>query len=178
MIAMALACKPDLVIADEPTTALDVTIQDQILHLFRELKEKRHMSLLYITHNLGVVAEMSCMPVSLQRSEMWSRSSGIPVIPMPWDFWLRCRAGGRKGSPFIRYRAPFQTPPTNPRGVPSIPGAPMCRKAAGSNFLRCAILEMAILRDVRLSISRGRQGDRLGMQEAFEIKEGFWRFYP
>jgi oligopeptide/dipeptide ABC transporter ATP-binding protein len=59
MIAMALACKPDLVIADEPTTALDVTIQDQILHLFRELKEKRHMSLLYITHNLGVVAEIA-----------------------------------------------------------------------------------------------------------------------
>jgi oligopeptide/dipeptide ABC transporter ATP-binding protein len=59
MIAMALACKPDLVIADEPTTALDVTIQDQILHLFRELKEKRHMALLYITHNLGVVAEIA-----------------------------------------------------------------------------------------------------------------------
>jgi peptide/nickel transport system ATP-binding protein len=59
MIAMALACKPDLVIADEPTTALDVTIQDQILHLFRELKEKRHMALLYITHNLAVVAEIA-----------------------------------------------------------------------------------------------------------------------
>jgi oligopeptide/dipeptide ABC transporter ATP-binding protein len=59
MIAMALACKPDLVIADEPTTALDVTIQDQILHLFRELKEKRQMALLYITHNLGVVAEIA-----------------------------------------------------------------------------------------------------------------------
>ena len=58
MIAMALACKPDLVIADEPTTALDVTIQDQILHLFGELKEKRRMALLYITHNLAVVAEL------------------------------------------------------------------------------------------------------------------------
>jgi oligopeptide/dipeptide ABC transporter ATP-binding protein len=59
MIAMALACQPDLVIADEPTTALDVTIQDQILHLFRELKEQRRMALLYITHNLGVVAEIA-----------------------------------------------------------------------------------------------------------------------
>jgi oligopeptide/dipeptide ABC transporter ATP-binding protein len=59
MIAMALACNPDLVIADEPTTALDVTIQAQILNLFKELKEKRQMSLLYITHDLGVVAHIA-----------------------------------------------------------------------------------------------------------------------
>jgi oligopeptide/dipeptide ABC transporter ATP-binding protein len=59
MIAMALACNPELVIADEPTTALDVTIQAQILNLFRELKRKREMSLLYITHDLGVVANIA-----------------------------------------------------------------------------------------------------------------------
>jgi oligopeptide transport system ATP-binding protein len=59
MIAMALACDPDLVIADEPTTALDVTIQAQILGLFRELKKKRDMSLLYITHDLGVVSKIA-----------------------------------------------------------------------------------------------------------------------
>jgi len=59
MIAMALACNPALVIADEPTTALDVTIQAQILNLFRELKRKREMSLLYITHDLGVVANIA-----------------------------------------------------------------------------------------------------------------------
>jgi oligopeptide/dipeptide ABC transporter ATP-binding protein len=59
MIAMALACNPDLVIADEPTTALDVTIQAQILDLFEELQQKREMSLLYITHDLGVVANIA-----------------------------------------------------------------------------------------------------------------------
>ena len=59
MIAMALACNPDLVIADEPTTALDVTIQVQILDLFKELQKKRNMSLLYITHDLGVVANIA-----------------------------------------------------------------------------------------------------------------------
>jgi peptide/nickel transport system ATP-binding protein/oligopeptide transport system ATP-binding protein len=59
MIAMALACNPDLVIADEPTTALDVTIQAQILNLFQELQQKRQMSLLYITHDLGVVANIA-----------------------------------------------------------------------------------------------------------------------
>ncbi len=59
MIAMALACNPELVIADEPTTALDVTIQAQILNLFEALQQKRHMSLLYITHDLGVVANIA-----------------------------------------------------------------------------------------------------------------------
>jgi peptide/nickel transport system ATP-binding protein len=57
MIAMALACKPDLLIADEPTTALDVTIQAQILELIKELQEEIGMSVVMITHDLGVVAE-------------------------------------------------------------------------------------------------------------------------
>jgi len=59
MIAMALACNPELVIADEPTTALDVTIQAQILNLFGELQRKRDLSLFYITHDLGVVASIA-----------------------------------------------------------------------------------------------------------------------
>jgi len=59
MIAMALACNPDLIIADEPTTALDVTIQAQIIDLFSSLQEKRSMSVLYITHDLGVVANIA-----------------------------------------------------------------------------------------------------------------------
>lgn len=59
MIAMALACDPDLIIADEPTTALDVTVQDQILRLFRFIQKTRSMSILYITHDLGVVSQIA-----------------------------------------------------------------------------------------------------------------------
>jgi oligopeptide/dipeptide ABC transporter ATP-binding protein len=59
MIAMALACAPRLIIADEPTTALDVTVQAQILQLFKSVQKKHSMSLLYITHDLGVVANIA-----------------------------------------------------------------------------------------------------------------------
>ncbi|WP_234122275.1 ABC transporter ATP-binding protein [Clostridium hydrogenum] len=58
LIAMALCCEPKLLIADEPTTALDVTIQSQILKLLKELKEKKNMSIVLITHDLGVVASL------------------------------------------------------------------------------------------------------------------------
>jgi len=59
MIAIALACRPALIIADEPTTALDVTIQAEVLELLRELKRELHLSLLLITHDFGVIAEMA-----------------------------------------------------------------------------------------------------------------------
>jgi peptide/nickel transport system ATP-binding protein len=59
MIAMALACEPKILIADEPTTALDVTIQAQILRLMRDLQKERGTSILFITHDLGVIREMA-----------------------------------------------------------------------------------------------------------------------
>mgnify|MGYP000170853294 FL=1 len=59
MIAMAMSCKPDLLIADEPTTALDVTVQAQILELLDQLKKKLQMSMLFITHDFGVVADIA-----------------------------------------------------------------------------------------------------------------------
>ena len=64
VIAMALACNPELIIADEPTTALDVTIQAQVLELMKELKEKYNTSMILITHDLGIVAEI-CDKVSV-----------------------------------------------------------------------------------------------------------------
>ena len=66
MIAMAIACEPKLLIADEPTTALDVTIQKQILDLIAKLQEKHHMSVLFITHDLGVVGEIADHVVVMQ----------------------------------------------------------------------------------------------------------------
>ena len=64
VIAMALACRPELLLADEPTTALDVTIQAQILELMKSLQHEEKTSIIFITHNLGVVAEI-CDRVSV-----------------------------------------------------------------------------------------------------------------
>ena len=73
MIAMALACNPKLLIADEPTTALDVTIQAQILDLMRELKQKIDAAIVLITHDLGVVAEMAQRVVVIAASAPCNR---------------------------------------------------------------------------------------------------------
>ncbi len=69
MIAMALASRPKLLIADEPTTALDVTIQGQILDLIKVLQEEEGMSVLFITHDMGVVAEISDRTIVMYRGE-------------------------------------------------------------------------------------------------------------
>jgi len=86
MIAMALACDPQLLIADEPTTALDVTIQAQILDLMRELQQDVGMSVMLITHDLGVVAELSDWVAVMYASKIVEFASakelfGNPIHP-------------------------------------------------------------------------------------------------
>jgi len=76
MIAMALACKPDILIADEPTTALDVTIQAQILDLIKTLQEETGMSVIFITHDLGVIASM-CDDVVVMYAGRIAEKAGV-----------------------------------------------------------------------------------------------------
>ncbi|MEO8703747.1 MAG: ABC transporter ATP-binding protein [Kofleriaceae bacterium] len=83
MIAMALACKPDLLIADEPTTALDVTIQAQILDLLRRLQAELGMSILLITHDLGVVAETCDEVVVMYAGRVVERASTDTLFAGP-----------------------------------------------------------------------------------------------
>jgi peptide/nickel transport system ATP-binding protein len=83
MIAMALACGPDLLIADEPTTALDVTIQAQILHLLQELKEEMGMSILLITHDMGVAAEMADRIIVMYAGRIVEHANVKDLFEMP-----------------------------------------------------------------------------------------------
>ena len=83
MIAMALACEPDILIADEPTTALDVTIQAQILELMQELQKKLGMAIIMVTHDLGVIAEMCDEIVVLYGGRICERGTADEIFYNP-----------------------------------------------------------------------------------------------
>lgn len=83
MIAMALSCNPQLLIADEPTTALDVTIQKQILDLIRDLRDERQMAVLFITHDLGVIAEIADEVVVMYRGKVVEQGEVLTIYENP-----------------------------------------------------------------------------------------------
>ncbi len=83
MIAMSIACEPAMLIADEPTTALDVTVQAQILALLAELKTRMHMGMLFITHDFGVVADIADEVVVMFRGEIVEMGSVGDVLQQP-----------------------------------------------------------------------------------------------
>ncbi|MGD9844049.1 MAG: ABC transporter ATP-binding protein [Variibacter sp.] len=83
MIAMALACAPRLLIADEPTTALDVTIQAQILRLIRDLKDKFGTSIIFVTHDLGVVAEVASRVIVMYAGHKLEEASTVQLFERP-----------------------------------------------------------------------------------------------
>lgn len=83
MIAIALSCNPKLLIADEPTTALDVTIQAQILKLMKNLKERFGMSIMLITHDLGVVAEMSEKVIVMYLGKIVEEAEAVELFKNP-----------------------------------------------------------------------------------------------
>jgi peptide/nickel transport system ATP-binding protein len=95
MIAMALSCEPKLLIADEPTTALDVTIQRQILELLAKLKTQHRMSMLFITHDLGVVGEIADQVVVMRQGTVREQGSVAEIFAAPRDPYtkalLACR---------------------------------------------------------------------------------------
>ena len=89
MIAMALSCKPQLLIADEPTTALDVTIQAQILQLIRQLQEEMRMGVIFITHDMGVVAEVADRVLVMYRGDKVEEGVSNQVFAAPQHAYTR-----------------------------------------------------------------------------------------
>ena len=89
MIAMAIACEPRLLIADEPTTALDVTIQQQIMALIARLQKTRRMAVLFITHDLGLVAEIADRVIVMRHGEVREEGTAAQVFGAPRDAYTR-----------------------------------------------------------------------------------------
>ncbi len=89
MIAMAIACEPKLLIADEPTTALDVTIQKQIIDLLESLRKRRQMSMLFITHDLALVGEIADKVIVMRHGEIREQGVAEQVLEQPKDVYTR-----------------------------------------------------------------------------------------
>jgi oligopeptide/dipeptide ABC transporter ATP-binding protein len=140
MIAMALACEPELLIADEPTTALDVTIQAQILDLLRNLQDKMKMSIIFITHDLGVVAEFAQQLVVMYAGKVVEQGAVSEVLTRPKHPYtegllrslVELGKGRAQGSDDRGARLP-----TIPGSVPDLARLPSgCRFAARCSYVQ------------------------------------------
>ncbi|MCK1440554.1 MULTISPECIES: ABC transporter ATP-binding protein [unclassified Bradyrhizobium] len=138
MIAMALACSPELLIADEPTTALDVTIQAQILRLIVELKEQMGTAVMFITHDLGVVAETCQRVIVMYAGQIVEQASVVDLFAKPAHPYTQAlmrsmpdrRLGRRRRLPEIPGIVPsLREPPTGCRFAPRCSfAADICRE--------------------------------------------------
>jgi peptide/nickel transport system ATP-binding protein/oligopeptide transport system ATP-binding protein len=156
MIAMALACNPELLIADEPTTALDVTIQAQILDLFRSIQETRSLSVLYITHDLGVVAHIADRIYVMYAGVVVEQGDRIRIFREPrhpYTEGLLASLPTRKkrGSRLHSIPGSVPDPAYRPSGCPFHPRCghvrPECRKDfpamcdyGGGHLARCPVI--------------------------------------
>ncbi|MCL2183707.1 MAG: ABC transporter ATP-binding protein [Chitinispirillia bacterium] len=153
MIAMALACSPRLLIADEPTTALDVTVQARLLELLKELQDTKDMSMILITHNLGIVAGMAHDVIVMYAGEVMEAAPSKELFDAPRHPYTDCLL---KTIPSIEKRSErltvipgtVPTPLEIPEGCPFHPRCPRvtdrCRKehpplhaVSGNHQVRC-----------------------------------------
>jgi peptide/nickel transport system ATP-binding protein len=142
MIAMALALEPDILIADEPTTALDVTTQAQILALIRDLQRRTRMAVMFITHDLGVVADIGTRIVVMKSGEMVEQGAVAEVLARPKSAYTRSLIAA--------------IPTMKPMAMPSQPvGAPVLVARGLNKVYRRRARRTVALQDVSIELTRG-----------------------
>ena len=117
MIAMALACQPDLVIADEPTTALDVMVQAQVLQLLKELQRELGLAMLFITHDLSVLVEVCDRLAIMYAGKIVEEGPSVQVFQDPKHPYTRALSGA-----FPHRRSHVPDGAVRARGRPTVPG--------------------------------------------------------
>ena len=171
MIAMALTCEPKLLIADEPTTALDVTIQRQILDVLARLKEKHRMSMLFISHDLGVVGEIADQVVVMRQGTVREQGPVAGIFAAPQDAYtkalLACRPTLDQRSPRLMVIDDHISGKANSAvGKPKDPGAPVVIEAESltkSFWLRSGIFGRREFEAVKGASFKLRRGHTLGV---------------
>jgi len=135
MIAMALSSNPSLLIADEPTTALDVTVQSTILDLLRELRDRRGMSMIFITHDLGIIAEIADRVAVMYRGKIVETGSVLDMFEQPSHPYTRgllaCRPQPAQRLRQLPTVADYMEIVTSPEGEPMIVAKPQDDFGAG-----------------------------------------------
>ena len=139
MIAMALACNPELFIADEPTTALDVTIQAQILELFKTLQQEREMSLLYITHDLSVVSTIADRIYVMYAGIMVEQGKRADIFKQPAHPYTRgllkaLPDPSKRGHELYSIPGAVPDPAFKPEGCPFNPRCDYVRESCRQSF--------------------------------------------
>ncbi|WP_312516663.1 ABC transporter ATP-binding protein [Massilia sp.] len=170
MIAMAIACEPKLLIADEPTTALDVTIQQQIMALIARLQKSRRMAVLFITHDLGLVAEIADRVIVMRHGEVREEGTAAQVFGAPRDAYTRALLHCRPTLDSRPLRLPViddymagriqPEPAQRERGTaPGDQPLLVVNKLAKSFWLRQGLFgkrEFQAVRDVSFTLGRGK----------------------
>jgi peptide/nickel transport system ATP-binding protein len=150
MIAIAIACEPKLLIADEPTTALDVTVQRQVLDLLARLQQRHRMSVLFISHDLGLVGEIASSVIVMRNGEVRETGPVAEIFGAPKDAYTRA---------LLACRPPLDT---RPRRLPVIDDIMNNRQPSGeqrvaSNGVGPALIEVS------------------GLRKAYRLKDGLFR---
>lgn len=148
MIAMALALEPILLIADEPTTALDVTTQAQILELIRDLQQRRGMSVMFITHDFGVVAEIANRVCVMRHGKIVELGDAKPVLENPQDAYTQALIAAIPSNAVPPHRETSQVAP-----LLEIKGLNKVFRSRGGLFKPAR--EVRALEDVSLTLARG-----------------------
>jgi peptide/nickel transport system ATP-binding protein len=172
MIAMAIACEPKLLIADEPTTALDVTIQKQIMELIARLQKKHRMAVLFITHDLGLVGEIADRVIVMRHGEVREEGAASQVFGAPADAYTRALLHCRPKLDERPLRLPVIDDYLEGRAAPSIALAQRTRgyapgddnvlvvnKLSKSFYLREGLFgkrEFKAVKDVSFTLPRGK----------------------
>ncbi len=166
MIAMALSCRPTLLIADEPTTALDVTIQAQILALIRLLQEEMRMAVIFITHDMGVVAEVADRVVVMWRGEEVEAGPAQQIFAAPAHPYTQAllsavpRLHSMRGTDaprrFALLRVDGGAPDADAAAAPPAAGPPLLSRAPADHALR---RQGRLSRPRRAPRPRGRAGE-------------------
>jgi peptide/nickel transport system ATP-binding protein len=150
MIAMAIACEPKLLIADEPTTALDVTVQRQILDLIAKLQAKHRMSVLFISHDLGVVGEIADRVVVMREGTVREASDVASIFAAPQDAYTKALLACRPRLDVKPKRLPVIDDFMKPAGANGMPIVVTERRMARASEVKPLIEAVGLRKEYRL----------------------------